>query len=108
MSTFTERGASSSSINLMNSSTRFPEGEGMQKPRIGSDRSAGLSAAARLKVPASSRLSHVFARIDFWIMFNTSNSARLFRPAACPSGRADQLRGGRLGRFRRVFRLDDL
>src|SRR6266404_841051 len=58
MSVFTERGASSSSMNLMNSSTRFAEGEGMQKPRTGSRLSAGFSAAGRCRVVASSRQSH--------------------------------------------------
>src|SRR5881394_2489707 len=60
MRTFTERGANSSSINLMNSSTRLPEGDGMQKPRTGSILSAGPSAAARFIAPTSSRQSKVF------------------------------------------------
>ena len=55
----TERGASSSSMNLMNSSTRFPDGAGMQNPRTGKVLSAGFSAAARFKAPASSRQSQV-------------------------------------------------
>src|SRR5690242_16509527 len=58
MSVFTERGASSSSMNLMNSSRRFAEGEGMQKPRTGSHRSAGFSAACTGRAAASSRQSH--------------------------------------------------
>src|SRR5678815_859475 len=58
MSAFTERGASSSSMNLMNSSTRFPDGAGMQNPRTGKVLSAGFSAAARFIAPASSRQSH--------------------------------------------------
>ena len=60
MSTFAERGASSSAINLMNSSTRFPVGVAMQKPRTGSDLSAGLSAAGRLNVPMNSRQNQFF------------------------------------------------
>ena len=44
----------------------------MQNPRTGNNRSAGLSAAGRFNVPTSSRQSHVFVRIDFWVMFNIS------------------------------------
>src|SRR5258705_11324803 len=70
MSTFTERGASSSSMNLMNSSTRFPDGAGMQNPRTGKVLSAGFSADGRFKAPARSRQSH------FSIAFMVGASAR--------------------------------
>src|SRR6266404_7761767 len=72
MSTFTERGANSSSMNLMNSSTRFPEGDGMQKPRTGSVLSVCFSAAARFKVPASRSQTQFFAKFDFEVIFDIS------------------------------------
>src|SRR5207247_3064531 len=107
MSAFTERGASSSSINLMNSSTRLPEGAAMQKPRTGKVLSASSSAAARFKVPTSSRQIQFFAKFDFEVMFDISmvgsSSVQTHR-----SGGACRLRDGGLGRFRSVFRLDDL
>src|SRR6266496_2279712 len=107
MSTFTERGASSSSINLMNSSTRFPEGDGMQKPRTGSVLSAGLSAAARFKVPTSSRQSQFFAKFHFEVMFDVS-TVRSASVQPHPSGRADRLRGRGPGRYLAVYHPDDL
>src|SRR6185369_6254390 len=91
MSAFTERGASSSSMNLMNSATRFPDGAGMQNPRTGKVLSAGFSAAARFKAPASSRQSH------FSIAFMVGASAR----------RDTQFLRRLPGRLFRVFRLDD-
>src|SRR4051812_20138493 len=45
MRTFTERGVNSSSMNLMNSSRQFGEGEGMQNPRTGNVLFAGGPAA---------------------------------------------------------------
>src|SRR6185295_10612360 len=91
MSAFTERGASSSSMNLMNSSTRFRDGAGMQNPRTGKVLSAGFSAAARFKVPARRRQSH------FSITFMAGASAR---------GDTQFLRS-LPGRLFRIFRLDD-
>src|SRR6185436_400701 len=91
MSVFTKRGASSSSMNLMNSSTRFADGAGMQNPRTGKVLSAGFSAAARFKAPASSRQSH------FSIAFIVGASAR----------RDTQFLRRLPGRLFRVFRLDD-
>src|SRR5258706_10498549 len=91
MSAFTKRGASSSLMNLMNSSTRFPDGAAMQNPRTGKVLSAGFSAAARFKAPASSRQSH------FSIAFMVSASAR----------RDTQFLQRLPGRLFRVFPLDD-
>src|SRR5437870_88656 len=107
MSAFTERGASSSSINLMNSSMRLPEGDAMQKPRTGSVLSAGFSAAARFKVPTSSRQIQFFAKFDFEVMFDIS-TVRSSSVQTHRSGGACRLRDGGLGRFRSVFRPDDL
>src|SRR5438093_7555480 len=107
MSAFTERGASSSSINLMNSSTRLPEGAAMQKPRTGKVLSAGFSAAARFKVPTSSRHIQFFAKFDFEVMFDIS-TVRSSSVQTHPSGGACRLRGGGLGRFLSVFPPDDL
>src|SRR6266571_3365582 len=107
MSTFTEREASSSSINLMNSSTRFPEGEGMQKPRTGSVLAAGFPAAARFKVPTSSRQNQFFANFGFEVMFDIS-TVRSSSVQPHPSCGADRLRDGGIGRFLPVFRPDDL
>src|SRR6266404_3956038 len=72
MSALTERGASSSSMNLINSSTRLPEGVATQNPRTGSVLSAALSAAARLKVPMSSRPIQLFTKFSFEVMFDIS------------------------------------
>src|SRR5881394_288078 len=91
MSVFTERGASSSSMNLMNSSMRFPDGAGMQNPRTGKVLSAGFSAAARFKAPASSRQSH------FSTAFMVGASAR----------HDTQFLRHLPGRLSRVFCLDD-
>src|SRR5258708_4250909 len=91
MSAFTERGASSSSMNLVNSSTRFPDGAGMQNPRTGKVLSAGFSAAARFKAPASSRPSH------FSTAFMIGASAR----------HGTQFLRRLPGRLFSVFRLDD-
>src|SRR5436190_17682785 len=104
MSVLTARGASSSSMNLMNSSTRFPEGAGMQNPRTGKDLSAGFSAADRDKVAASSQQSH--GNFDFPFMFSIS---AIQKSVSSPGLRcADQLRAGRTCRFLRIFRLNDL
>src|SRR5580704_427218 len=92
MSAFTERGASSSSMNLMNSSTRFPDGAGLQNPRTGIVLSAGFSAAGRCRVPASNRQSH------FVTVVMLSASLR---------GETQCLRRTP-GRVLRAFRLDDL
>src|SRR6266496_4542046 len=100
MSTFTERGASSSSINLMNSSTRYPEGEAMQKPRTGND----WSAAGRFNVPTSSRHSPLFTRITFGIRLNISAVWQISLQAQ-PSGSTDQFCAARVGMFLWVFRL---
>src|SRR5437763_9126412 len=105
MSAFTERGASSSSINLMNSSTRLPEGAAMQKPRTGKVLSAGFSAAARFKVPTSSRHIQFFAKFDFEVMFDIS-TVRSSSVQTHPSGGACRLRGRGLGRFLSVFPPD--
>src|SRR5579859_2741047 len=91
MSVFTERGASSSSTNLMNSSTRFAEGEGMQKPRTGSRVSAGFSAAGRCRVVASSRPSHLMTALMAGVSL-CSQTQFLRRPGS---------------RFLGVFRLDN-
>src|SRR6266511_435765 len=107
MSTFTERGNSSSSINLRNSSTRFPEGGGMQKPRTGSALSADLSAAARFNAPTSSRPIQCFMKFDLAIMFDISTD-RNSSVQPHPSRGADRLWRGGPGRFLPVFRADDL
>src|SRR6185369_1748822 len=102
MSVFTERGASSSSMNLMNSSMRLPEGAGMQNPRTGSVLSVGFSAADRVKAPVRSR----HRRFKFRVMVGISAiqwiSAQ--RPA---SNRAGQLRAGSLDGPVRVFGVND-
>src|SRR5438445_487894 len=91
MSAFTERGASSSSMNLVNSSTRFPDGAGMHNPRTGKVLSAGFSAAARFKAPASSRPSHV--PTAFMIGASARHGTQFLRRLP--------------GRLFSVFRLDD-
>src|SRR2546423_302223 len=72
MSTLTERGASSSSMNLTNSSTRLLEGDPMQNPRTGNVFSASFSAPAEFKAPTSSRPIQLFPDLDFEVMSNIS------------------------------------
>src|SRR5258706_7318034 len=91
MSALTERGANSSSMNLMNSSTRFPDGAAMQNPRTGKVLSAGFSAAARFKAPARSRQSHF--SIAFMIGASARHNTQFLRRLP--------------GWLFRVFRLDD-
>src|SRR4051794_1399677 len=102
MSAFTDRGASSSSMNLMNSSTRLPEGAGMQKPRTGKIVSADLCAADRDSVAASSQQSH--GRFNLRFMLASSLFQRIC--ASLTSRCADQLRADRLGGLVRVFSAD--
>src|ERR1022692_625508 len=92
MSAFTERGASSSSMNLMNSSTRFPDGAGMQNPRTGSVLSAGFSAAGKCRVPASNKQNHFVTVI--MVSASSRDETQCFRRMP--------------GRILRVFRLNDL
>src|SRR5713226_2087901 len=103
MSVFTERGANSSSMNLMNSATRLPDGAGMQKPRTGKVLSADFSAADGDKVAASSQQSH--DRFNFRFMFSISAFQK--SASSLASRCADQLRAGRLDGFIRVFSADD-
>src|SRR5258708_7669640 len=91
MSVFTERGASSSSMNLMNSSTRFPDGAGIQNPYTGSVLSAGFSAACRRSVRASSRQSHFLTVL--MVDASSRSETQFFRRLP--------------GWLVRVFRLDD-
>src|SRR5213082_559070 len=69
MSAFTERGASSSSLNLMNSSTRLPEGAAMQKPRTGKVLSAEKPADRTLPVRGFCIAAPSGNRVDEFIKF---------------------------------------
>src|SRR5438045_3577331 len=94
-------------MNLTNSSTRFPEGDAMQNPRTGSILSAGFSAAARFRAPASSRQRHVFKNLVFAVTFDVS-TVQCSSVWPHPSGGSDRLRGGGPGGLLPVFRPDDL
>src|SRR6266566_894759 len=107
MSTYTERGTGSCSINSTNSSMRLTEGDAMQKPRTGSVLSAGVSAAARFIVPRSSKQIPSFAKFDFEVMFDVSK-VRSSSVQPHLSGGADRLRLGGTARLLPVFRPDDL
>ena len=75
--------------------------------RLGFSAVCASKGSLKIKALANCRQNHVFAKIDFRIMFDIS-AGRAISVQPHSSDRADRVRSGWLGRFFPVFSPDDL